>query len=126
MTRAGTSGAERGLRREGWRVLVVRFSGTGNAESGGTTIGDGGGRSGAIQVFDPRRRRTPPGGQGPRDGLGRTEDSQNVSPDHLDALVPAPSPVEQLCDQGRIASDVLQAVGDIDRPVAVPADADVL
>jgi hypothetical protein len=79
-----------------------------------------------IEVLDPRRRRSPPGGQGPRDGLGLTECSQDVPADHLDALVPAPSPVEKFGGQRGMAADILQPVGQVVGAVEVPADADVL
>jgi hypothetical protein len=79
-----------------------------------------------IEVLDPRRRRSPPGGQGPRDGLGLTECSQDVPADHLDAFVPVPSPVEKFGGQRGIAADILQPVGQVVGAVEVPADADVL
>src|SRR3954469_23390660 len=83
------------------------------------------GSSCVVEVLDPGGRGSAAGGQGSGNVLRLAECSQDVPSDHLDALILAPPPGEQLGDQLRVAGDVLQPGGYVVHSVVVSADPDV-
>src|SRR3954451_12413423 len=78
-----------------------------------------------VEVLDPGGRGSAAGGQGSGNVLRLAECSQDVPPDHLDALVLAPPPGEQLGGPLRVAGDVREPGGAVSPPVVAPADPDV-
>src|SRR5438132_2823878 len=78
------------------------------------------------RVLDPRQRRATAGGDRAGGGFRLPHHPQDVAASQPRAVLLAPAPLQQFCDERRVTRHIAQAVREVLGAVEIPADTDVI